>query len=130
VVTGRNDRLGVATPSLALTQTRGRPLRAVAPAAPWALLGRNYREEQKRPTRERRALAIRSGLESRQGHLISARLPPPTDLQYAERETAERDAEIYRQENARDVEATKRRPKYKTEPATYTVVSVDPAPAP
>jgi len=66
------------------------------------------------------------------GHrsLTSARLPPPTDLQYAERETAERDAEIYRQENARDVEATKRRPKYKTEPATYTVVSVDPTPAP
>lgn len=47
-------------------------------------------------------------------------------MQYPDRETAERDAEIYRAKNARDVEATKRKRKYKTEAATYTVVPVEP----
>lgn len=41
---------------------------------------------------------------------------------FKDRETAERIAEASRQQNAKNVEATKRRRKYKTEPATYTVV--------
>ena len=45
-------------------------------------------------------------------------------LYYADRETAERDAETFRQRNARDVEATKRKRKWKTEPATYSVLEV------
>jgi hypothetical protein len=51
--------------------------------------------------------------------------PPPKDLQYPNRDIAERDAEVFRERNARDVEATKRSRKYRTEPATYTVVSVE-----
>jgi hypothetical protein len=49
---------------------------------------------------------------------------PPASLQYPDRETSERDAEIFRAKNAREVEATKRRRKYKTAPATYSVVEV------
>lgn len=55
----------------------------------------------------------------------TAILAPPKDLQYSDRDTAERDAEIFQERNAREVEATKRRRKYKEEPATYTVVSVE-----
>ena len=42
----------------------------------------------------------------------------PEEMQYADRETAERDAEIYRVQNARDV---KRR---RAEPATFSVLPV------
>jgi hypothetical protein len=41
---------------------------------------------------------------------------------YKDRETAERAAERHRERNAQNVEATKRRRKHKTEPATYVVV--------
>jgi hypothetical protein len=51
-------------------------------------------------------------------------LGPPFALRYADRETAERDAEFYRQANALHAEATKQ-DKYKVEPATYTVVAAD-----
>jgi hypothetical protein len=54
----------------------------------------------------------------------TAILPPPATLQYADRDSAERDAEIFRQRNAGAVEATKRRRKYKEEPAMYSVVPV------
>jgi hypothetical protein len=51
--------------------------------------------------------------------------PPTAGLLYADRETAERDAEGFRQQNARDVEATKRTSKNKTVPATYSVVPIE-----
>lgn len=54
----------------------------------------------------------------------TAILGPPKDLQYADRQAAERDAEIFRAQNARAVENTKRRRKHKTEPATYSVLPV------
>jgi hypothetical protein len=49
---------------------------------------------------------------------------PPVSY-YADRANAERDAEWFRARNARAVEATKRRRKYKTWPATYTVIEVE-----
>ena len=55
----------------------------------------------------------------------TAILPPSAGLAYAEREAAERDAEVFRQQNARDVEATKRKRKWKTAPATYSVVPIE-----
>ena len=57
-------------------------------------------------------------------YTTTALLPAPVDLQYGDRDSAERDAEIFRQRNASAVEATKRRRKYKEEPATYSVVPV------
>jgi hypothetical protein len=54
---------------------------------------------------------------------------PPKDLQYADREAAERDAEIFREQNARAVESTKRRRKHKEELATYSVLPVESAEA-
>jgi hypothetical protein len=50
--------------------------------------------------------------------------PPPKHLQYADRETAERDAELFREQNAREVESTKRQRKHKIEPATFSVLPV------
>jgi hypothetical protein len=55
----------------------------------------------------------------------TAILGPPEWLQYTDRDTAERDAELFRTQNAQKVESTKRRRKHKTEPATYTVVLVE-----
>jgi hypothetical protein len=43
---------------------------------------------------------------------------------YADRGAAERDAEVLRQRNARDVERSRWRPNFRTEPATYTVVEL------
>ena len=57
-------------------------------------------------------------------HTTTALLPAPVTLQYGDRDSAERDAEIFRQRNAHAVEITKRRRKYKEEPATYSVVPV------
>ena len=54
----------------------------------------------------------------------TAILGPPKDLQYAERHAAERDAEIFREQNAREVASTNRRRKHKIEPATYSVLPV------
>jgi len=54
----------------------------------------------------------------------TARRPPSADLQYAELEAAERDAEIFRQENTQLIKATKRR-RNKIPPATYSVVPID-----
>ena len=51
--------------------------------------------------------------------------PPPEDLQYSDHNVAERDADVLLALNARAVERTKRRRKYKEEPATYTVVPVN-----
>ena len=45
---------------------------------------------------------------------------------YADRATAERDAETFRERNARAVERDRWRPKYKSEPATYTVTEITP----
>ncbi len=59
--------------------------------------------------------------------LMAAWTAPPTEMQYAERDIAEHDADTFRARNAREVEATKRRRKYKTEPASYTVVTVEEA---
>jgi hypothetical protein len=59
----------------------------------------------------------------RSNSFTTAIRPPLAHLQYAEREEAERDAEIFRQENARQVEAAKRR-RSKIEPASYTIVQV------
>jgi hypothetical protein len=56
--------------------------------------------------------------------MTTALLPAPVTLQYGDRDSAERDAEIFRERNARAVEATKRKRKYKEEPATYSVVPV------
>jgi hypothetical protein len=53
------------------------------------------------------------------------RFEPPIDQLYADREAAERDAEDLQQQNARDVEATKRKRKWKTAPATYSVVPIE-----
>jgi hypothetical protein len=43
---------------------------------------------------------------------------------YADKGAAERDAEVLRQRNARDVERSRWRPGFRTEPATYTVVEL------
>jgi hypothetical protein len=51
----------------------------------------------------------------------SGRQPPEP---YADRGAAERDAEVLRQRNARDVERSRWRPSFRTEPATYTVVEL------
>jgi hypothetical protein len=57
---------------------------------------------------------------------ISARSgPPPADMLYAERATAERDAEACRAINARKVKTTKRWRKYRIAPATYSVVPIE-----
>jgi hypothetical protein len=51
----------------------------------------------------------------------SGRRPPEP---YGDRGAAERDAEVLRQRNARDVERSRWRPAFRTEPATYTVVEL------
>jgi hypothetical protein len=49
----------------------------------------------------------------------------PND-RFATRDAADANAELLRADNARSVEATRRRRKYKTEPATYAVVECTP----
>jgi len=56
--------------------------------------------------------------------MIAAGSGLPSAL-YADRATAERDAEVLRQRNARDVERNRWR-SFGTEPATYTVIEVTP----
>jgi hypothetical protein len=60
------------------------------------------------------------------GHdsFTSAIRDPLEHMRYADRETAERDAEVFRQ---RAVEAMKRKRKGKEPPASYTVVPIEPA---
>ena len=65
-------------------------------------------------------------LEGTNRSFTSAVLGPPEDLQYPDRATAERDAETFRAQNARAVERTKRKRKHKIDPATYSVLPVEP----
>ena len=66
-------------------------------------------------------------LEGTNRSFTTARYPgPPEDLQYPDRATAERDAETFRAQNARAVERTKRKRKHKIDPATYSVLPVEP----
>jgi hypothetical protein len=51
----------------------------------------------------------------------SGRQPPEL---YDDKAAAEHDAEILRLRNVRDVERSRWRPNYRTEPATYTVIEL------
>jgi hypothetical protein len=53
--------------------------------------------------------------------MIAASGQQPSEL-YADRAAAERDAEILRLRNVRDVERSRWRPSYRMEPVTYTVI--------
>jgi hypothetical protein len=53
--------------------------------------------------------------------MVAASCRQPSDL-YADRAAAEHDAEVLRLRNGRDVERSRWRPRYRTEPARYTVI--------
>jgi hypothetical protein len=53
--------------------------------------------------------------------MIAASCRQPSEL-YADRAAAEHDAEVLRLRNGRDVERSRWRPRYRTEPARYTVI--------
>jgi len=58
------------------------------------------------------------------GGFTGASSAPGDTMSYFDRSVAERDAETLRATNARDVERTKRKRKFKTHPCTYTVIEM------
>jgi hypothetical protein len=80
-------------------------------------------EERVEETRTHRNWVARSGPGTTSMMACHDGFPPASH--YTDRANAERDAEWFRAENARSIEATKRSRKYKTLPATYTVTELE-----